>query len=123
MNFKLTQLGTALELDTLDIYALDDAAYLTWLAEGNTPEPADPLIIQVPQTVTAFQAFAALDHFGLLDTIESVIKQADRRTQLAFEKAQEFDRRSPTIATTASVLGWSDSQIDNLFIYADKVVA
>ena len=47
---------------------------LTWLSEGNIPEPMDIPEVQIPQVVTMRQARLALLQEGLLANIESAIQ-------------------------------------------------
>lgn len=80
--------------------------------------PASPL--PVPQTVSRFQARAALHLAGLLEQVEAVI--ADPATpvlaKLAWQDAQEFKRTSPTIAAMSAGLGLTEQQLDELFTQA-----
>ncbi|WP_447555686.1 hypothetical protein [Vreelandella sp. EE22] len=75
--------------------------------------------------VTSFQAFAALDAGGYLDQVE--VMMADPETprihRLAFEKAQEFRRDSPTVAAWQKRLELTDEQVDELFEVADDIQA
>lgn len=80
-----------------------------------TPPAPEP-VVYVPQVVSRFQGEAVLLADGLLDTVESLVAQADPLTQLAWKRAAEFRRASPMIATVAAALGWTDEYIDSLFI-------
>jgi hypothetical protein len=75
--------------------------------------------------VTAFQAFAALDAAGHLETVESMM--ADPETpkvhRLAFQKAQEFRRNSPTVEAWLGSLGLSAEEGDALFDHAAEIEA
>ena len=54
-----TKDGAYIPADSANI---DYAAYLTWLAEGNTPQPADPVVPAEPEAVTKRKAILdALD--------------------------------------------------------------
>lgn len=44
---------------------IDYAAYLAWLDEGNTPQPADPVVPAEPEAVTKRKAI--LDELGLTE--------------------------------------------------------
>ncbi len=99
--------------------------YLTWLEEGNTPEPYVPPPPAIPTTVTRFQALAVLSQAGYLDTIWEYIDALPRSdiTRLAFENATEWERTSPTLATLATMLNLTSEQVDDLFIAAANISA
>lgn len=103
----------------------DYAAYLRWVEEGNTPEPADLLVPAVPQSVTRFQARAALLGAGLLDAVESMMANpaTPAIARLAWSDALEFKRSSPTVQAMANALGLSEVQIDALFTQAAGIEA
>lgn len=102
----------------------DYAAYLRWVAAGNEPTPYAPPPAPVPQTVSATQAQIALANAGLFDQIDAfmdTLPKADPR-RIAWTKAAEFTRDSPTLEAIAQQFGLSDAQIDALFIAADAIV-
>ena len=102
-----------------------------WLYEAaGTPPDTEP----APETldewraravVSRFQAKAALDGAGLLDTIEAVMAHPEtpRLTRLAWADAQEFRRLSPTVESMAAVLSLSAQQLDDLFRTAATIEA
>lgn len=90
-------------------------------AEALRPVPA-PV---VPQVVSRFQARAALHLAGLLDDVEALMTAPDTPAlaKLAWADAQEFERRSPTIAALAGAVGLTEQDIDALFITAAGIKA
>lgn len=98
----------------------DYAEYTRWLAAGNVPEPYVPPPPAVPAAVSAFQARASLHLAGLLPTVEAMIADAGTPTvvRLAWEYGTEVRRDSPTVAAMATALGWTEAQLDALFIDA-----
>lgn len=127
--YKLTNTTTILRSDGACIPAdpanTDRQEFDRWVAAGNTPEPADPVVPAVPQSVSRFQARAALHLAGLLKQVEAVI--ADPSTpvlaKLAWQDAQEFKRTSPTIAAMSAALGLTEQQLDDLFTTAAGIDA
>lgn len=82
------------------------------------PEP-DP----VPETISRFQARAALMQADLLATVEAAVAEADPLTQLAWAEAVEWQRSSPTINALGAALGLTEAQIDDLFRAAAAIQA
>lgn len=86
------------------------------------PPPAPPVI---PQSVSRFQARAALLLAGLLDDVEALMTAPDTPAlaKLAWADAQEFERQSPTIAALAGAVGLTEQDIDALFVTAAGIKA
>lgn len=103
----------------------DYAAYLAWVEAGNKPEPADIPPVVIPQSVTRFQARAALHLAGLLQSVEAMMSDpsVDMLAKLAWQDAQEFKRTSPTVLAMANALKLTDAQLDDLFIHASEIKA
>lgn len=83
-----------------------DAAVATFFAANPGP---------VPQSVSAFQAKAALLNAGLMPQVTTAVNAASQIVQLAWAQAETFDRNDSTIAALATALGLSSAQVDNLF--------
>lgn len=102
----------------------DYAAYQRWLAEGNTPEPADPPPPPPPVTSVAMrQARLALLGAGLLGQVSSAIAAIPDATQRAaaeieWEYATEVRRDSPWVLQLSAALGLDAEQLDALFAHA-----
>lgn len=71
--------------------------------------------------VTPRQAKLALLAAGLLDSVESIVIQQDRATQISWNEAIEFRRSDTLINNLGKQLGLTDEQIDNLFLEASKL--
>lgn len=100
----------------------DYQAYLAWLAEGNVPEPADPVVEPIPQVVSKAQGLIALEMAGLLTPIETYMQTASKLELLAWENIQQFERQSPMLNNLLSAFGLSPSDADSLFVQASAVV-
>lgn len=83
-----------------------------------------PVVTPVP-VVSAFQARAALLQASLLDDVEAYMTSptTDPFVKLAWDKAQEFRRDSPTVNSLATLLGLTNSQLDDLFRFAKTITA
>ena len=118
--YKLTPFSSITRLsDNASIPAdpanTDYSQYLQWLSEGNTPEPADPIIIPVPTTISMAQAQLALLAAGHLDTLEAAVETMPRESQIIWRKANTVVRGDPLVLQLASLLGLSDAAVDALF--------
>lgn len=102
----------------------DYAAYQRWLAEGNTPEPADPPPPPPPVTSVAMrQARLALLGAGLLGQVSSAIAAIPDATaraaaEIEWEYATEVRRDSPWVLQLSAALGLDAEQLDALFAHA-----
>jgi hypothetical protein len=79
----------------------------------------------IPSTVTRFQALATLAAAGHLPTIRAHIATLgeDDIVRLAWENAAEWERTSPTLNALATMLGLTDTEVDDLFVAASQVSA
>lgn len=73
--------------------------------------------------VSRFQAFQALDDFGLLDAVEQWASQQEGKERRAFDMAQEFRYTSPTLEAARQAMGITDEQKDALFQHAETIEA
>lgn len=110
--------------DMVPIDGLRDIGGYRYNADTGEFTPPAP-VSSIPQSVTAFQAKAALLHANLLDNVESMMANpaTPRIVKLAWNEALHFERQSPTVAAMASALGLTDAEIDSLFVYASEVTA
>lgn len=93
----------------------------SWSYDGEAAAGLPP--IDVPTSVTRFQARAALLEVGLLDQIEAAVAAADTLTREAWASATAFERSSPTIAALAAALGMTGAALDALFRRAAQIRA
>jgi hypothetical protein len=99
----------------------DYAAYFQWLSEGNTPTPADPIVIPVPTTISMAQAQLALLAAGHLDDVEAAVETMPRESQIIWRKANTVQRGDPLVAQMAALLGLDAAGVDALFLAGSKL--
>lgn len=101
----------------------DWQAYQVWLAAGNTPAPYTPPAPVTTKTVTAVQAFTALDQAGKLAALLDYLSAPTTPplVKAVVMGATEWRRDSLMLMTVAIVLGLSSAQVDDLFRTASEI--
>lgn len=83
-----------------------------------------PPVVIVPQSVSRFQAKAALALAGKLTAAEAAVTASgDVVLQLAWAEANDFRRDSPGINALAPLIGLDAAGLDALFIAAAQIEA
>ena len=80
-----------------------------------TPKPAP-----VPTEVSPKQIRLALNAAGLREMVEDAVAAADQPTQDSWNWATCFLRTDPMLTSFCAAIGWTEEQIDQLFIDASK---
>lgn len=124
MSYKLTNSSSIVRIEDgacipSDPANTDYAAYLEWLAAGNTPDPADPVVPAVPDSVTMRQARLALLQSGLLAQVNSAVAAmpgaAGDTARIEWEFSSTVERNRPLVQSLVGALGLTDAQLDDLF--------
>ena len=92
----------------------DYAQYLQWLSAGNTPEPADPIIIPIP-SCSPRQIRQVLTAAGLRTAVESAVAVGSQDLKDWWEFSTTIERTHPEVIAMGAALGQTPEQLDQLF--------
>ena len=102
---------------------LDYAAYLQWVAEGNTPAPyvAPPA---APLSATPYQFRAGLTAAGIRAQVETAVAAStDQNVKDAYQFATSFVENDPFIGSMSAALGLTEDQVHAIFVSMQGLAA
>jgi hypothetical protein len=80
------------------------------------------VMIPVPESVTPLQIRRAIRQSGIKSQVDSIISTLDEETVESWEYANSIERNNSLIAMAQSLLGMTDSQVDDLFRLASTLL-
>jgi len=101
----------------------EDAVYGTWSKRDIVSEVLHEK--RKRMVVSPLQAKAVLREMGIRQQVEDAIAAADTDPLVkdAWAEATEFRRLSPAIVALGDKMGWSESEMDNMFEQAAEINA
>jgi len=105
-------------LSYAEALALPDPKHI-WMAGDKVYVDTNPHI-EIPESISNYQARIAFLKMGILPSIENTIAVVGGELKIRWDFAAIINRNHPDIAKVQALLGWTDKQCDEFFIEAAK---
>jgi len=96
----------------------DYSQYQAWWAKGNMPEPADIPVRQID----ARRLKIALFRLGYLASVEALVAQAGKETQINWEDSILVDEDFPLVKSFIYTLELTKANVDEIFELALSLI-
>jgi hypothetical protein len=125
VNYKYLTSTTLAKIDDDGISrmscSIDNEEFKAWLAEGNTPLPADPLPPPV-YICSPWQIRKALNNLSLRQAVEDAVAASNDQTlKDGWEFATEFRSNDPFVISMGASLGKNEQETAELIQYASTL--
>ena len=104
------------------VFGGNETHYYTFQDEAeflNTPADLNTVAIQVPSMITSWQLSKALIAMGVISDVEAFAETAENPLiKYGWQKATSYARYDAVVLAAQAGLGWTDEQVDQLFIIA-----
>jgi hypothetical protein len=86
---------------------------------NNSPADLDAETVQIPGMITSWQLSKALIDMGVISEVEAFAETAENPLiKYGWQKATSYARNDPVVLAAQAGLGWTDEQVDQLFLVA-----
>lgn len=95
----------------------------SWTVRDLTEEEIEAKLqaMRAGMRATKRQAILALDAAGMLEDLDAALAAAPALVQRVWEATAIVERTDPMLAQMQPVLGWTDEQLDDLFLAAAQL--